>query len=237
MLQLPFDQPEPFAATFGVMLYPDESETERRKACAYAAQHLAEPLKRAIKHGHRPSYDTLAWVATTGGKRLGDLDRWMRDGIWLGELTRIYYLLSYRHPHLASWENAARILEKTTGPRGGSRSMFMDAKKRMRSVAHLWGAFAIRGFRFKQIPVIGYDYRDDFEYFLADAQMLKKWGLNWKPKRAKAGSPLSDTMYELPGFWLPHQRAGWPPVGGLTSADLDENLLEGLRPAGRPRKN
>ena len=237
MLQLPLDHSEPFAATFGVMHYPGESETERRKARAYEAQNLAEPLKGAIKDGHRPSYDRLARVATTGGERLGDLDKRERDGIWLGELTRIYYLLSYSHPHLASWNNSCLVLERELGSEPGSRSAFMKAKKRMRSVAHLWGAFAIRGFRFKQIPVIGYDYRDDFEYFLADAQMLKEWGLNWKPKRAKAASPLSDTMYELPGFWLPYQRAGWPPVGRLTSADLDENLLEGLRPAGRPRKN
>ncbi len=44
---LPLDHPEPYSATLGVMLYPDEADAP--KARAYAAQYLA----RAFRHFHR----------------------------------------------------------------------------------------------------------------------------------------------------------------------------------------
>jgi hypothetical protein len=41
---LPLTDPVPFWATLGVMLYPGEDDAERRKAKAYAAHAMAEPL-------------------------------------------------------------------------------------------------------------------------------------------------------------------------------------------------
>jgi len=41
---LPVDYPEPFAAVLGTMLYPNEEDDAQRRA--FAAHHLAEPIRR-----------------------------------------------------------------------------------------------------------------------------------------------------------------------------------------------
>ena len=48
---LPLDHPEPFAATLGVMLYPGTNDADKRKAKAFAAQYLAEPIRRLHEAG------------------------------------------------------------------------------------------------------------------------------------------------------------------------------------------
>ena len=56
---LPLDHPEPLAATLGVMHYPGTNDDDPRKARAFAAQFLAEPIRRAYAEGHSLSYETL----------------------------------------------------------------------------------------------------------------------------------------------------------------------------------
>ena len=54
---LPLNHPEPFSATLGVMLYPDEADA--LKARAFAAQYLAEPMRRLYKAGGTLSHDIV----------------------------------------------------------------------------------------------------------------------------------------------------------------------------------
>ena len=56
----------------------------------------------------------------------------------------------------------------------------MAAKKRFLTVAHLWGAYCIRGRKFEERGDLDYRYTDDFESFLTEADILRKWGQSWK---------------------------------------------------------
>ena len=236
MLQFPLDLPEPFAATLGVMLYPGESEV--RKARAFTSRVLSGSVRLAEEDGYIPSRVTLHRITKDCGEPLDDLEHRRRDGVWLGELFKGYFALSCSHPHLASWESAAQILEKAAGPGGGSRSMFMKAKKRLLTAAHLWGAWSIREGKFEARPDVGYKGWHDFQSFIAEAELLRDWGQVWKQKRAGAPSPLPAEIYTVPQGWRPPVRLdGWPPTGRVPLLELPDQLLEGLRPAGRPRKD
>ena len=50
---LPLDHPEPFAATLGVMLYPEIDEVDPPKARAFAAQWLASPSDSFMRQATR----------------------------------------------------------------------------------------------------------------------------------------------------------------------------------------
>ena len=67
MPNLPLDHPEPFAAILGVMLYPGAGEGDRRRARAFAAQYLAEPIRQYQKAGGILPYDTLMRIVTDAG--------------------------------------------------------------------------------------------------------------------------------------------------------------------------
>lgn len=237
MLTLPLHHPEPFAATLGVMLYPDTSDTELRKRHAFTTQFLAEPIRRARADGYHPPYETIAMVAESCGEQLDDLETRIREGVWVGDLVKALYALSCSHQPLASWNNAANILERAAGCSSGSRTGFMAAKKRFLTVAHLWCAWSIRDGKFKEILEVEYRYADDFQYFLAESEVIRDWGQTWKPARANAESPLSGEVYAIPEGWCePEPQKGWPPVGIAPYLELPADLLEGLKPAGRPRK-
>jgi len=68
MLILPLSHPEPFAATLGVMLYPGTDDADVRKARAFAAHYLAEPVRRFIADGYKLSSETLLALFTDGGE-------------------------------------------------------------------------------------------------------------------------------------------------------------------------
>ena len=108
---LPLYHPEPFAATLGVMLYPSVDEEDRRKARAFAAQWLAEPVRRLRGAGLGLSTDQQERLVMDGGALLTDLeDRW-EGGLATGELFKMLYILAKNDPALASWESAIKIYE------------------------------------------------------------------------------------------------------------------------------
>src|SRR6476646_4161649 len=108
---LPLDHPEPFTATLGVMLYPATDEKDPPKARAFAAQYLAEPIRRRHEAGGALSYDALARIAKDAGQRLTDLEERWWYGTASGELFKTLLALAFTNPALASWENAVRIAE------------------------------------------------------------------------------------------------------------------------------
>jgi hypothetical protein len=106
---LPLDHPEPFAAMLGVMVYPGEDEQDRKRARAFAAQYLAEPLRQFHEAGGTLTYEELARIASDAGERLDDLeDRWW-NGTATGEIFKVFYALAHMDPSLASWANATRL--------------------------------------------------------------------------------------------------------------------------------
>ena len=71
---LPLDHLEPFAATLGVMLYPGEDEASRKRARAFTAQALAEPLRIFHDAGHSLPERELARITSDAEVALDDID-------------------------------------------------------------------------------------------------------------------------------------------------------------------
>jgi hypothetical protein len=236
---LPLDHPEPFAATLGVMLYPGTDEDDRRKARAFAAKWLAEPIRRFREVGGRLSIDELERLVMDGGALLSDLDdRWW-GGLATGELFKALFILAKNKPALASWENAIRIYEISAKRAGssGSRTELYQERSRFLSVAHLWGAWCIREGKFEARPELGYDGRADFQCFLAEAEILRDFGQWWRRSRAKSEPPLPPEVWCVASDWEPPPRQyGWPNTGMIPDLLLPDDLMAGLKPPGRPRK-
>jgi hypothetical protein len=236
---LPLDHPEPFAATLGVMLYPATDSTDTATARAFASQMLAEPIRLLHEAGYVLSYETLERITTDAGQPLIDLHERWEGGLATGDLFKTIYTLAKNDPALASWENAVKIYEicaKRVGSKG-SRTTLLQKRDRFISVAHLWGAWSIREGRFSRHPELGYDGYADFQAFLTEAEILRDFGQNWRPARAKSEPPLPPDVWRVPEGWKPPTRSpGWPPTGGIPDIALSESLLASLKPPGRPRK-
>ena len=168
MLILPLDHSEPYFATLGVMLYPAVDDADPPKARAYVAQVLARAFSRFREAGGSPPHDVLAPVLMDAGEPLSDLqERWW-GGSATGELFKTFFALYNTDPALASWAHAIQIVELITknSEVKGSRTTLLEARDRFLTVAHLWGARAIRGGTLVLHPEIGYDERADFQSFL-----------------------------------------------------------------------
>ncbi len=239
---LPHDHPEPFAATLGVMLYPAWDRSDQVKARAFTARFLAEPLRRCSEEGHPLSNETLLQLLRDAGGAFGeaesldDVDARLWAGTATGEMMKAYFILAETDGKRASWSKAVQLAEDAAGRRRGARTQLWAARSRFLTVAHLWAAWAIRGWQFFPDSANGYDGWTDFQFFLAEAEILRDWGQNWHRGR-KAGPPLPAEVWRVPDDWRPpERRPGWPMTGAIPQMSLHADLLAGLRPAGRPRK-
>jgi hypothetical protein len=235
---LPLNHKEPFFATLGVMLYPATNGTDPLNASAYAAQGLAAAVKNFRESGGTLTYD-LTDVLLDAGQPLTDLkERWW-GGRVTGEAFKIFYALYITKPALASWSNAIKLVELTAKryDQKGARTDLWQAKRTFISVAHLWAARSIREAKSFQDPEAGYDASTDFRSFLAEAEILRRWGQAWRPLREKSEPPLPPNVWQVPDGWEPPARQpGWPNTGMIPHITLPEELLGKLRPAGRPSK-
>jgi hypothetical protein len=226
---LPLDHLEPFTATLGVMLYPDDPV----KAQAYAAQLLlAEPIPRFLEAGHSLSQHDLVRIMRDSGLHLADREKRWWGGSAVGEAFKIFLALYNSDRGLASWSNAVTIAEKNVGRRSGSRTALYEAKSRFWEVAHLWGAWSIRNRQFVPSPTVGYDGSTDFQSFLAEAEILREWGQEWQPLRRNSESPSPPYAWRVPEGWEPPAReAGWPKTGIIPYFTIAEELLAELKQA------
>ena len=240
MSVLPLDHPEPFVATLGVMLYPGVDEANRSKAATFAVQHLAEPIRRLHAAGGQLRHDDAIRLLSEGGQILSDLKKRWWQGTAVGQMFKTFFALWNRDPELASWENATRIAERTAVQQRvpGSRSALLEARRRFRPVAHLWTAWCLREGKFLERPDAGYNYGHDFQFFLAEAEILREWGQSWRAPRAKAEPPLPPDVWQVPDEWQPpERRPGWPPTGQIADLIVPDELVADLRKSGRPRKH
>ena len=226
---LPLDHPEPFAATLGVMLYPNFDEEDRRKARSFAVNWLAEPVRRLREIGIRLSQDTLERLVMDAGAQLPDVaERW-EEGLSIGELFTALYILAKHKPKLASWESAIKIYELSAKRAGltGTRTDLHERRRRFLSVTHLWAAWCIRGNSLNDHPELEYDQWTDFQYFLAETEILRDFGQTWRPSRAKAEPPLPSEVWRVPLDWKPPpRRPGWPNTGMIPNLALPDDLME-----------
>jgi hypothetical protein len=238
MPNLPLDHPEPFAATVGVMLYPGEDEDSRRRALAFTAQSLAEPLRQFHEAGHSLAYQDLARIASDSGVRLDDIEKRWWEGSVTGEIFKTLLALARSDETLASWGHATELVELIAARHrvSGSRSSLYRARSRYRSVAHLWGAWSIREQRFQSHDRVGCDGWHDFQFFLAEAETLRRWGQSWRPLETQSEPLLPTAVWCVPEGWEPPEsQPGWPPTGVIPRPTIPDDLLARLRRPGRPR--
>jgi hypothetical protein len=222
----------------GVMLYPGQDESDRRRAAAWAAQYLVGPLRELHEQGGSITYDDLLRIATTEAAPLQDVDQRAMRGRATGEMFKVFIALAGAHPKLASWNNAARIVQHVAKQKGApcGRSLLWHAKSEFASVAHLWAAWSIRE-RFAPDPSEDIELIDDFLTYLTESEVLREWGQTWKAPRANSLPPLPDDVWRLAPDWNPprpiRKRARLGDVPLLTVSD---ELLGLLRSAGQRKK-
>lgn len=228
---LPLSHPEPFAATLGVMLYPGTDEADQRKAKAFAAHYLAEPVRRFLAAGHKLSEEALVALFTDGGEVLDDLPQRWEGGLWTGELMKARFALYCMDEKLSSWENAYVVMANALGTKPGSRSKFAEVKRRFITVGHLWAAWSLREGKFETRAEAGYDGYADFQAFLLEAENFLHWGQTSSLGVAKREPPLPAEAWRVPDDWRPPVwQEGWPDTGGLPHLTLRDDLLSGVKP-------
>jgi hypothetical protein len=237
---LPLDHPDPLAATLGIMLYPGVDEADRKSAASWTLKFLTPVIAGHRGQGGSIRHDDLIDLVIAGGSELSDVSERNLSGRMTGEIFKTYFALAQTHPDRASWSNAQRIVTHVAG-RAGHRAGTTHLKaqrNRHRSVAHLWAAASIREYRFGDDASVGYDGLADFMSFLAEAELLRHWGETWKQPLAKAMPPLSGMdIWRSPDDWSPLPRlAGWPSTGRIPVLTLPDELVDLVRPAGRPKK-
>lgn len=239
---LPLDQPDPFMAVLGVMHYPGLDDESCAKARAFTARLLAEPVRQYLDSGQTLSNEILGQLVSDGSAPTDDWEKQQRAGIATGEILKIYYALFHTDPKLASWANAQRYAEHIGRQHEvpASHGTLYQQRSEMMTVAHLWAAYCIRDRTWLGGTAPGYDGFTDFQFFLAEAELLRRWGQSWVPSRKEAQPPLPADVWRTPNEWSPPDREpGWPRTGGIPKLLLDAEQIRsaGIRPAGRPRKS
>ncbi len=222
------------------MLYPSADEMERRKANAFTAQYLAGPLREFHAKGGQLTYAKLARLSEDSGYPLRDIETRWWNGTAIGEMFKALFALANTDASIASWNNAIELAIRVTARSRvtGSRSTLSEVKRQFLPAAHLWAAWVIRGGSFASRPEVGYDEYADFQSFLAEAEILRHWGQNWRPQRSKAEPPLPKDIWQVSEGWRPLDRKpDWPQTGVVPYLTIPTELTSDFRPAGRPRKS
>ena len=240
MPYLPLYSPEPLSATLGIMLYPGLSDDDSRRAKAFAAYFLGRPIEQADSEGYAVEGAFLRELVVSGGEPLLDLKDRYYWGTAVGQMFKTFFALDNTNRKFASWHRAIELAQKEAKKAGlkGSKRALLREVDRFATVAHLWGAWAIRDGEFTQKPDVGYDGLDDFYSFVAEAEALRHWSQDWSGPRSDARPPLPSDAWRAPADWLPPVRQmDWPDTGCVPIFTMPDGLLETLKPSGRPRKS
>jgi hypothetical protein len=181
---------EPWAETWGVMLFP-EDEHKRRAYIArlwagfyptYEETNLGEPVPRSVL--------LSIMKATTTADPIDKAEIRARyyDGMSAGEQLKVLIAIAQSQPKRASWSNASKLVERQTGR---SRAFLYRARSRFLPVIHLWAAYILRGQQFQGDDARGYTALDDVQVFVTEAMAL----LNGPP-------PPSSTVWRPSRRWI-----------------------------------
>ena len=229
---LPLGYPEPFAATFGVMLYPGDDELSRKCAKSAAATITSNAIRLAELAGQNPCKRTLLETHKLGTGPLPNASERYRQGLLAGHLFSAYFALYNSNPKLTSWNNAVKVLADMRAHKGTALSppVYKRIKADYGTVLHLWGAWVLRGESLRSCVSPDFEAYDDFRFFLFESECLRQWGQTWQPDRADGKPPLSGDVWCPPQTWIPPER------GILRHSEYPREVLESMRTAGRPRK-
>jgi len=224
-------QGEPWAETWGTMLFPEDA-AKRRSYIArlwsgfypiYEKTGAGEPLPRSVL------LSVMEAAEATPVERDEIVDRHFK-GLAAGEQLRVLFAIAQTEPKSASWNAAARLVEWQTKK---SRAYLYDARRLFLPVIHLWGAFILRDQRFYADELCGYDALDDLYIFITEAMALLQWSMNFRLPRKKAKPTLNrqtGDFWTPPPVWSPPiPRPEWPRDGRLPAVSLEENWMRRTR--------
>ncbi len=236
---LRLDYPEPYALTLGIMLYPGEDESDQQQARAFASQYVREWIPLIYKAGSSLSEEELNRVLDDASGPPVDSRERQEKGTLTGEMFRVLLALEHADPVLATWANATRLIEIRAARHktSTSKSTLYNVRKQFGSVAHLWAAWMIRHESFRADFGVRGIRDDEFQSFLAESEVLRRWGQTWRHERDKAEPPLPDAVWRVPEDWQPPaNQTGWAQTGEIPHLEWPREHVHQLRKAGRPRK-
>jgi hypothetical protein len=225
---------EPWAETWGVMLFPDD-EAKRRAFIAglwlgfypiYEKAGAGEPVSRSVL------LSVMEAAAATAVERDEIADRRYK-GLAAGDQLRVLFAVAHTEAKRASWNSATRLVEWQTGK---SRAYLYQARRVFLPVIHLWAAYILRDQRCQADESRDYRPIDDVQIFIAEAMALLQWGTQFKLARGKAAPTLDrqkvDFWTPSPDWSPPTARPEWPRDGRLPAVRVREDWVRRLR--GRP---
>src|SRR5215813_2033922 len=222
---------EPWAETWGVMLFPDD-EAARRAFIAtlwlgfypkYENSGSGEPMPRSVLLSVMEA--AAATVIEPGEIR----DRRYK-GMAAGEQLKALVALAQTAPERASWNAATRLVERQTQK---SRAYLYEARSAFLPVIHLWAAFILRDQRCHADEAGGYRAIDDLHMFIGEAMALLQWSTEFRLPRQKAEPTLNRQTVDFwtsPPEWSPPiPRPEWPRDGRLPGIYLEEAWVRRTR--------
>lgn len=235
MPTLPLDHEDPFAATMGVMLFPDNPE----RAESWCRGYIAEAVRDHVRRGKGTlGIDAQKYLLEPRTDLSGVRDRWIR-GEAAGYVLQTLYAIWGYDPRLASYNHAEMIVSREAAQQEyrAGRSSLKSWRPEFISVVHLWAAWVMRGRQFFLNDSVGYDGYADFCYFVQEAEQLREWGQNTLPRRSKAEPFLPADMWHAPAGWRPPERQpGWPPTGAIPDICISPEQAALINLPGRPVK-
>jgi hypothetical protein len=220
-------QGEPWAETWGIMLFPD-NEPARRAFIAtcwlgfypkYEKSGSGEPMARSVLLSVMEDAAAMAITPDEIATRL-------HKGLAAGEQLKVLFALAQTAPARASWNAATRLVERQTKK---GRSYLYDARRAFLPVIHLWAAFILRDQRCHADETCGYRAIDDLHIFISEAMALLQWSTNFRLTRKKAEPTLNRQTMDFwtpPPEWSPPiPRPEWPRDGRLKGIYLETDRV------------
>jgi hypothetical protein len=237
IIPLPVYHGDVCGSLLGTMLFPNDAA----KAESYCAGLLTKgPVQEYRRAGHTLSLsrEITLFDALGRGIRSREIETQQIHGQRVGDVIKTLSTLIWAHRKIASWESAIRIVKDQSAGASlkTSRATLRAHLSEMRSVLHLWGAFALRDYQFLADPKVGYEALDDLTAFMAEAMALWQHLCGWRDGRNQTDTYLRGGVFGPWLDWQPHQpRTGWPDIGRLYATSFDPSVrLPTRRPPGRP---
>jgi hypothetical protein len=231
---------EPWAETWGVMLFP-EDERQRRAYIAhlwagfypiFEEANIGEPVERSVL------LSIMRVIAATPIDH-EELKGRYYQGMAAGEQFKVLAAIAGGQPKRASWNAASRLVQRQAGK---SRAYLYQARSKFMPVIHLWAAYVLRGSHIGGDEACGYTALDDVHVFVTEAMALYQWGRSFKLDRKNAQPTLDRYKIDfwVPALdWLPPTPGSqWPRDGRLRIPTLSDEWLRrvGTKPVRRNSK-
>lgn len=236
---LPYDTKMPETDIRAVMLFPGSDHFDQTQRRALQARFRQKAVRQFYDAGGTDVPSDLTEFIIRYADEPDQLETCRDQGLLIGEMVSVLFGLYHHAPQLMSWNRAISIVE--TGLAGQeiahSKGTLKKAKKKMMPVAHLWGACALRHRRLRAFPDVGYSAAIDHQFFLAEAEQLRWFGMGTAPANEPKRRLFDDAGWHMPVDWNPPDKLpDWPDEAGMLNVPtLSDAALADQRPAGWPK--